>query len=484
MRGAWFEDDIILETGEVVDADLKGITRYAFTVREDCEIYYYGEEGRLKAWIAYMLQGYRPTHTGGRNTFNVLCGTNETIYHVTYTNPGGSKFRVYLFKNLIPYPAFDLKTRFGGDGGADTVMAALHEAFSLGIHGATLASFALQDYRKDMGYARFAEKFPALSMDVVARIRAGYIGGYVMALPGDYGRVTDWDRNAMYATVLHDEFLPFGPPEAYDGRYEPDRRMPRHIDLLTFRADLKEDGYPFLTPQSFAFSRTDDRIVSTHGYVTMPLTDIDQELLMENYDVSIYERVGGWKFRQSKGFFRQWVDKWDGIKEMSKGGRRSLAKGVPNLLIGKFGAVSRPTCLMPELDDDGGLLWRVERYGQSDANVYLPLSMFVNAHARRCLFDAMDRQDGKVIYANTDGFMVEASTCKGLETDANRMGKWKLEGDYRRVRILGPGLYQGEKVDGGYDLISSGISRNTPIPWEEFHEGSVVLDDNGHEVML
>ncbi len=65
--------------------------------------------------------------------------------------------------------------------------------------------------------------------------------------------------------------------------------MPYHIDVMTFRADLKDDGYAFLSSPHFVYSDDRDRMISTHGYITMPLTDIDQELLQENYEVSIYE---------------------------------------------------------------------------------------------------------------------------------------------------------------------------------------------------
>ena len=39
------------------------------------------------------------------------------------------------------------------------------------------------------------------------------------------------------------------------------------------------------------------RLDSTLGVVTMPVTDVDWETLTENYDVHVWEHVGGWKFR-------------------------------------------------------------------------------------------------------------------------------------------------------------------------------------------
>ena len=76
--------------------------------------------------------------------------------------------------------------------------------------------------------------------------------------------------------------------------------MPLHIDMITFRADLKKNGYPWLTIPRTSTNPDSDRIVSTRGYVTMSLCDVDQQLLYDNYDVSVYRHVGGWKFRKSK----------------------------------------------------------------------------------------------------------------------------------------------------------------------------------------
>ena len=98
----------------------------------------------------------------------------------------------------------------------------------------------------------------------------------------------------------------------------------------------------------------------------------------------------------------------------------------------------------------------------------------------------MGSQSGRIVYANTDGFMMQggAQDVKGLDMDQTRTGAWKVEGDYRRVRILGPGLYQGERTAGGIDLISSGVTRNSPIPWDGFHEGAHVMDDFGNDIVL
>lgn len=487
MLGLWVADLIEFADGEKLSAEPKTMLAYAMNLKDNVDIYFYDGDKYLEKWMAYMLHIFCPKHTGGKNTFNVLCGVNRVLYHATYTNPDGIKFRVMTFENLIPTARPALAGDFGGSGGADSAMRAIRMADRMGIHGLTIGSYAMQNFRNDFGVKKYFEKFPNLDEKLSTDLRAGYIGGYVMALPGDYDRCVDIDCNGMYSSILRDEFLPFGPPEPYDGKYEYDKSMPYHIDVITFRADLKEDGYAFLSSPHFVYSDDRDRMISTHGYITMPLTDIDQELLQENYEVSIYEYEHGWKFARSKGFFKLWVDGWDTVKEKSTGGQRTLAKWIPNSMVGKFGTVPRKSCLEPYIDpeNDEKVDWKVEQYDKAGAS-YLPVSMYVTALGRRKIMNAMRKQKNRIIYANTDGFMMVGSKKDiiGLDLDKRKTGKWKIEGDYKKVRILGVGLYQGEKTTGGFDLISSGISRNTPIPWEQFYEGKHILDDYGDDIVL
>lgn len=481
----WVDDVIEFSDGSRISADPMSILAYSLRADEESDVYFYRGERQLEAWMIHMLHAFVPKHTGGRNTFNVLCGVNRILYHATYTNSDGVKFRVMTFSNLIPTPDAMLSEEFGGNGGPDSAMRAIRMADDMGIHGITIGSFSMQNFRQNFGVKKYFEKFPALEERDLTVMRGGYMGGFVMAIPGDYGRCVDMDCNGLHSSILRDDFLPWGYPEKYEGAYMDDDDMPYHIDVMTFRADLKPDGYAFLSSPHFAYSDDRDRMVSTHGYITMPLTDVDQELLRENYDVSVYEYGYGWKFRRSKGFFADWVDMWDEMKEHSSGGRRTLAKWVPNSMVGKFGTVPRGSCLEPELDDDDGITWTVRDYGRPSSS-YLPVAMYVTSLARRHLMKAMRRQSGTIVYANTDGFMLQGRVgdVKGLDMDGNRTGAWKTEGDYRRVRILGPGLYQGERTEGGIDLISSGVTRNTPIPWDEFREGSHILDDFGNDIVL
>ena len=484
MLGILTGNLIRLSDGERLPTDVHRLLGFAMSVTKgECvTVFVVESQDVVNEFLTECLKAFPFSHNGGRMTVNALVGVNRVMYHVTLTNADGGRFRFADFDNLIRYPHYLLPSLFGGRTEEEAAYRAICMAERMGLDGVTIGASAQSNFIRDFGRSRYLAKFPPIDRDCLTTMRSAYMGGYVMALPGDYEDVVDYDVNSLYPYVLATMPLPFGTPEHYVGAYEPDDDMPRHIDVLTFRADLKPDGHPFLTSPQTSFEKSDQRVVSTHGFISRALTDVDQELLEENYETVVYERTEGWKFRQSQGFFTSWVDSWADVKREAKGALRNMSKLVLNSFVGKFGTYPRDVCMEPYLNDNGELDWRMG-HTTSVSLSYPPVSMFVTAYARRYLIDAMRRQRKGVIYANTDGFMVEGG-ANDLDVSPDRFGAWKIEGEYERVRILKPGLYQGETSDGHIDLISSGIQRNTPIPWEDFHEGSHVRDDYGMDVVL
>lgn len=76
----------------------------------------------------------------------------------------------------------------------------------------------------------YANKFPQCDPEVKTSLHDAYIGGFMLAREGAYGKTIDVDCNSMYPSILRDEWLPYGEPEAYEGRYEQDDAMPLHCD--------------------------------------------------------------------------------------------------------------------------------------------------------------------------------------------------------------------------------------------------------------
>ena len=345
--------------------------------------------------------------------------------------------------------------------------------------GASMHAFVNDDYRW------YFDKFPQLGAESKKLLHDGYMGGFMACEEGAYDHAIDIDCNSMYPSILRDEFLPFGTPEQYEGPYIQDDDMPLHCDEIIFRADLKPDGYPFLADWRSPLAAM-GRVVSTHGYITKTLTDVDQRLLFENYDVSIYKHVRGWKFRQSKGFFRSFVDDWGAMKQHGAGNRRQMAKLIMNALVGKMASLPKGTVLLPRSQDGVTLDWTVGERAESNLRTdYLPVPMWVNAIARRKLIDVCRVNRDRLLYANTDGCILSGwDNPIGCEIHPTELGKWKIAARYEKLTILGMNRYQGWRDDGNVDVCMAGNLFSKPIPYDQYHHGTEVTDDYGTTVML
>lgn len=344
--------------------------------------------------------------------------------------------------------------------------------------GASVEAFASGEWKW------YYDKFPQLEPDTKKSLHDAYIGGFMVAKEGAYDKAIDVDCNSMYPSILRDEWLPWGLPESYDGKYKQDDDMPLHCDELTFRAELKPNGYPFLLDSRSVYGL--NRLTSTRGYITRVLTDIDQKLLHENYEVSVYRHVRGWKFRQSKGFFRSFVDEWGELKQNATGEKRQMAKLVMNALVGKMASLPKGAVMLPLSQDGITLDWDIAQREESNLKTdYFPVPVWVNAYARRKLMDVCHANADRLLYANTDGCILSGwEPVKSCEIHPTELGKWKIAARYEKLTILGVNRYQGWKDDGGVDICMAGSQFTQPIPYEKFRHGMQVKDDYGTMVML
>lgn len=344
--------------------------------------------------------------------------------------------------------------------------------------GASMEAFASGEWKW------YYDKFPQLEPDTKKSLHDAYIGGFMVAKEGAYGKAIDVDCNSMYPSILRDEWLPWGLPEPYEGQYVQDNDMPLHCDELTFRAELKPDGYPFLLDNRSIYGL--NRLTSTRGYVTRVLTDIDQKLLYENYEVSVYKYVRGWKFRQGKGFFRSFVDEWGGLKQHETGEKRQMAKLIMNALVGKMASLPKGAVMIPMSKDGITLDWDIAQREESNLKTdFLPVPVWVNACARRKLMTVCHANADRLLYANTDGCILSGwEPVKSCETHPTELGKWKIAARYEKLTILGMNRYQGWRDDGDVDICMAGSQFTQPIPYEQFRHGVQVMDDYGTLVML
>lgn len=373
---------------------------------------------------------------------------------------------------------------FGGATDLETTWNIAQECAALNLKGATIASMAMTDYI-DGDYAGFKRRFPPLDKKDYRRMRSAYYGAIVYGVPGEYRDCRSWDVNSLYPAIMHDMPMPVGAPVWYDGEYRNDDDYPLHIDVVAFDAKLKKGKTATLTNILPVWGYEGERLDSTLGVVTMPVTDVDWETLTENYDVHVWDYVGGWKFRKSHGLYYEYVDKWFHVKQTATGERRQMAKLLLNSLVGKFGASLYRPMLHPRPSTDGGVEFTVERPESTNSLAWLPTAAYVNAYGRRILSRAMNANAGLVLYADTDGMILEGLDAPtGIETDDRKLGAWKNDHTYEKLRILGNRKYCGVETNGDTVMRLSGVHRAAPIPYDRFLLGSRHRNDSGHIFVL
>lgn len=373
---------------------------------------------------------------------------------------------------------------FGGANDLETTWNIAQECAALNLKGTTIASMAMTDYI-DGDYAGFRRHFPPLTKEDYHRMRPAYYGAIVYSKPGEYQDCRSWDVNSLYPSIMRDAPMPTGSPIWYDGEYRHDDDYPLHIDVISFDARLKRKKTATLTNILPVWGYEGERLDSTLGVVTMPVTNVDWETLSENYDMHVWEHVGGWKFRKSHGLYYNYVDKWFHVKQTTTGERRQMAKLLLNSLVGKFGASLYRPLLHPKPSVDGGVDFTVDKPESANSLAWLPTAAYVNAYGRQILSRAMNANTDHVLYADTDGMILEGLDAPiGIETDDQKLGAWKNDHTYKKLRILGNRKYCGVETGGDIVMRLSGVHRAAPIPYDEFTAGSHHLNDDGHVFVL
>lgn len=373
---------------------------------------------------------------------------------------------------------------FGGANDLETTWNIAQECAALNLKGTTIASMAMTDYI-DGDYAGFRRHFPPLTKEDYHRMRPAYYGAIVYSKPGEYQDCRSWDVNSLYPSIMRDAPMPTGSPIWYDGEYRHDDDYPLHIDVISFDARLKRKKTATLTNILPVWGYEGERLDSTLGVVTMPVTNVDWETLSENYDMHVWEHVGGWKFRKSHGLYYNYVDKWFHVKQTTTGERRQMAKLLLNSLVGKFGASLYRPLLHPKPSVDGGVDFTVDKPESANSLAWLPTAAYVNAYGRQILSRAMNANTDHVLYADTDGMILEGLDAPiGIEADDQKLGSWKNDHTYKKLRILGNRKYCGVETGGDIVMRLSGVHRAAPIPYDEFTAGSHHLNDDGHVFVL
>ena len=316
-----------------------------------------------------------------------------------------------------------------------------------GLNKMTAGSNALSDYRDRNGGKRgFRRWFPMLSEEEDTFIRRAYRGGFAWVNPKYQGRALGrgivFDVNSLYPSVMYGcsgERLPYGLPEWFDGKPVPSEAYDLWVAQITCSFRLREGHIPCIQLKgNFRFSQT-EYLSRSDGDVTFTITNVDWELIRQQYHVYNLRWHGGYMFRSANFLFKSYIDYW--IKEKNEAtiegnkGRRQIAKLMLNSLYGKFATRTTVYSRRPALVNN--VLRYVDLPPEQRDPVYLPVGVFVTSWARYKTITTAQSVYDRFVYADTDSIhLVGTEVPECIDVDDVRLGAWKHESTFWRAKFL------------------------------------------------
>ena len=359
----------------------------------------------------------------------------------------------------------------------------------------TIGSDALTSY-KEMN-KNFSKYFPILDFNIDSDIRKSYKGGFTYLndcyIEKEVGKGLVLDVNSLYPSVMKFEYLPFGDPLFFEGRYKEDKLYKLYIQCFSCSFEVKEGMIPTLQIKNNPSFVSNEYVKSSEGdIVTLYLTNIDMELFFEHYNVYDITWHSGWKFKALKGLFTNYIDYWTERKiNAKKEGNNVLyiiSKLMLNSLYGKFGLNPRVRGKIPYLNEDGVVKYKLGEEEIRNA-IYIPVATFITSYARRktietsqAIKDYTIKKYGKdfYIYSDTDSIhtllMSDEELKQFVDIDDFRLGAWKIESRFTRGKYIRQKCYIEEYED-KLNVTVAGLPKKLGkyVNFDNFNKGMEIL---------
>lgn len=326
---------------------------------------------------------------------------------------------------------------------------ALFILFERGMNKMTIASDALQEYKKIITKTKFEKFFPVPEYD--SDVRQSYKGGWTYLSPRFKEKTVNGgivlDVNSLYPYVMHDCKLPYGEPIYFNGKYEKDDVYDLYIQKFSCSFKLKKDHVATIQLKNnscFVATEYLESSMDSNGVmqnVTLTLTNVDFELMRDHYNLYNVEYIGGYKFKSTTELFKSYIDKWTNEKINAKiNGNHAMyriAKLMLNSLYGKFALSPTVRSKIPYYDPDKDLL--KFRYGEEEERepIYIPVGTFITSWARNKTIRTAQKLYKRFIYADTDSLhLVGYEKPDNIEIDDTKLGAWKIEFQFEKGKYL------------------------------------------------
>lgn len=339
------------------------------------------------------------------------------------------------------------------------VAHAIEYFYSQGLNKMTIGSCALSEYKKIIKKRNFDRYFPTPKYH--DDVKQSYRGGFTYLNPDytekDVGKGIVLDVNSLYPSVMYDNYLPFGTPIYFNGKYEHDPIYPIYTQMIRCQFELKEGKIPTIQIK-YGYSFRANEYLTTSGdtEVVLCLNSVDLELFLEQYDVYNLEYISGWKFKATKGLFTDYIDKWSNNKiQAKKDGNHGLyliSKLFLNSLYGKFGTDTRVRSKIPYLGEDNEIHYK-DGKAEIKNGVYIAMASFITSYARKKTITSAQRimdnhrnglSKAQFVYADTDSLHIVLNgedetkflNDSNLDISDTKLGAWKFETKFNRAKFL------------------------------------------------
>lgn len=306
----------------------------------------------------------------------------------------------------------------------------------------TIASTSLATFKKDFGIIKYKSYFENnISKKQWEIYKRGYFGGFSYINPQYFRKIVEkklyyYDVNSLYPYIMKNELLPYGKPL----KYRPYGTYTRLFEINLYHAKLKPNKHPHLHEKTITGKL--NYLSETYGK-NVVYTEREWELIKTSYDVK-YSIKNYWYFRTAP-IFKQYLEKLKINKENAKKGsiQYYYHKLILNSLYGKFGQdykrthkifVRKPAKVNKNTVIYGDFIEESETIEKNYLS-YLPVALFITSYARCLLVNTIQKYYNNFYYGDTDSVILDCPLPSHL-IDDNVFGKWKLENEIEKIKIL------------------------------------------------
>lgn len=492
---AWGVCDIDNPNNFEYGTDIESFINWCYK-HNNSNIYFHNLKFDGEFILSYLLlNGYKYSKEKESKTFNTTISSAGQFYKIEIVfkryNTRLCKINIYDSLKKLPFSVkkiaedFDLPIKKGEidyqakrevghiltdeeldylRNDVEIMARALSMQFKEGLKRMTIGADSLATFKKMLPKGHFETLFPVLPVEIDSDIRRAYRGGFTYCnkiFQGkDVGRGLVYDVNSMYPGVMYYEDMPCGVPIPFENEYEYDEMYPLYIQKIKIDFEIKKDHIPVVQVKKSYFYNDTEYLERSSGDVILWVTNIDLEVIKEQYDILYIEYLGGWKFKKVRGIFRDYIDKFMAIKKTSKGAKRLLAKLLLNNLYGKFATNPDVTGKIPYLDEDDIVRYKLDEPEIKDP-VYTALGVFITSYARAKTQRTAQALYDRFCYADTDSIhIIGEEIPTNIDVDDVELGKWALESTFERARFIRAKTYVEEYADGTLNVKCAGMPQD------------------------